>query len=417
MNVRPTNRREYASVVAEHRRTYQNSGATESRIGAWLAEAQRRFDCGQRAEAVAVQRKAADEARTLVDRFADDVRLRQGLGSILYNLASMRLAVGDLATAVRELDDCHDQYMSLIGSVADAELLCADVRARRGLTLAMRGSAASAIVDADAAVVAYLEVTGGDLDHPRQRDLARVLSMNAAVLARNGDPDLAVASANSALECYGYLSHHSPNAGIPEDNSYLHSAATVSALFNLAAGRIAEGFLPALVIVSNLPPGDPGEALKPRLAVVGELLAEQRRIPYPLDVGRGLAESLIPVVRGRGLLWAPDVEPATLWDPPGTGWPGGELPPTLAEVLGRHATGTDDAALVTALSTGQPQELLWTPSMRWLPDLPLTGALRLAELTTAVLLPPARTRSSSPVRAAVEVLTNRAGPGRRCPHW
>jgi hypothetical protein len=139
-----------------------------------------------------------------------------------------------------------------------------------------------------------------------------------------------------------------------------------------------------------------------------------------LDLGRGLAEALIVVVRGRGLLWVPDAEPPTPWDPPGTGWPGGDLPPTLAAALGRHATGTGDDALVAALSTGQPQELLWTPSMRWLPDLPLTGALRLTELATAVLphayagyrrgvFGPGRPKMASPAASVAAAVPSSAG--------
>jgi hypothetical protein len=365
---------------------YSNTGAAEARIGALLADAQRQLQRGRPTEALAIQHAAAGEGRNLVGRYPDDPRLRQGLGSMLYNLASMLLAAGQPAAAVPELDDCHDQYAALIGAVADAELLCADVQARRGLAQVMLGRAASAIVDADAGVLGYLVATGGDLDHPRRPDLARVLSMNAAVLARHGDPDLAIASADAAVAYYTYPGDGSLDAQLSaEDSRYALSAATVSALLNLAGGRIADGLEQALVIVDSVPAGDVPEPLEWQLTRVGELLTHDRRIPYPVDMGRDIAESLIPVVRGRGLLWVPDARPVGPSDPPGAGWPGGELPPTLAAALERHGTGADDAALAAELTTSQPRHLLWTPSMRWLPRLPLAGVLRLAELASEVL--------------------------------
>jgi tetratricopeptide (TPR) repeat protein len=189
---------------------YRNTRAAEARISVLLADAQRQLGHGLLAEGIATQRDAAGEARELAARFHDDLRLRQGLASILYNLASMLVSAGDDAAAVPELDQCLTLYESLDGAVAEAGLLCADVRARRGLALARLGRCASAIVDADAAVLTYLGATQGDLDAPLRRDLARVLSVNAAVLASHGDPDLAVAAGEGALMHYAHAAQLSP---------------------------------------------------------------------------------------------------------------------------------------------------------------------------------------------------------------
>jgi tetratricopeptide (TPR) repeat protein len=362
---------------------YRNSGAAEAQIGALLADVQRQAGRGRGPEAVTIQREAAGEARKLAARFPDDLRLRQGLASVLYNLASMLVSAGDYAAALPELDDCLYLYESLTGAVADAGLLCADARARRGLAEAALGRAASAIVDADRAVLAYLEATEGDLDHPLLRDLARAVSVNAVVLARHGDPDLAVASADAALMYYGHASERSPGGRLPaEDGGYLRSAASVSAMFHLADGRLAESFYPAVIIVSNLAPGEVTESLEYEMAQIERLLARSeeinRPIPVPVDFGRALAGALVPVLRDKGVLWLPGGEPGR-GQSGGPGWPGWDMQPTLEEALGRHATGPRDAALITDLTAGQPRELVWTPSMRW-PGRWLACGCRLAEL-------------------------------------
>lgn len=369
---------------------HQNSGSAEARISALLADVHRQVGRGRPAEAIAIQREAATEARKLAARFPDDLRLRQGLASVLYNLGSMLVSTGDVAAAVPELDDCLDLYESLSDAVADAGLLCADVRARRGLARAVLGQAASAIVDADAAVVAYLRATAGDPDHLLGGEVARVLSENAVVLARHGDPDLAVASADAALGYYASAAQRSPSGGLPApDGGYVRSAAAVSAMFHLAAGRLAEGFYAAVVITSNLAPEEVTESLDAELSQIGSLLKRSEEIsqpvPVPVDFGRMLAGALLPVLRDKGVLWLPGGEPGPAQPGDGSaGWPGWAIQPSLAAALGRHATRPRDADLVTDLTAGQPPELVWTPSMRW-PGRELDRGVRLAELAIDVL--------------------------------
>jgi hypothetical protein len=368
---------------------YGNWGSAEERVVVLLAEAERQLERGRQAEAIAAQREAAAEARKLAARLPDDLRLRQGLASVLYNLASLLISAGDPAAAVPELDDCLDLYESLTGAVADPGLLCADVRARRGLARAAVGRAASGIVDAGAAMLAYLEATSGDIDHPLGTDVARVICVNAVVLARHGDPGLAVASADAALAWYLCAAQRSPGGWLPaEDGGYLRSAAAVSAMFHLAAGQLAEGFYAAVIIVSNLAPGAVTDSLERELTQIERLLARSeeihRPIPYPVDHGRALAGVLIPVLRGTEVLWLPSGQPGPGQPGGGPGWPGWDPSPTLEEALGRHVTGPRDAELVTDLTAGQPREMVWTPSMRW-PRRRLDRGLRLAELAIETL--------------------------------
>ncbi|MDG4767935.1 hypothetical protein O7632_28145 [Solwaraspora sp. WMMD406] len=365
---------------------------TELRINALIAEseqhsARRDFDA-----ALGAQRHAADLARDLVSRSPQDARWRQGLGSLLYRHGALLLAVGEPAAAVSTLDEAERVYADLVGTVPEMEFFRADVLARRGLARSVAGRAVSAAVDADEAVITYLSVTGGDPRHPKRHDLARVLAMNAAILARHGDPDLAISSANAALGYFGYpgsdgadqendtddtdAENGADSDGYvdAQDSGYVHSAATVSALLNFTDGRVAEGFLPAVVVFSNLRADDlpRARALETDLRLVDELLVAGRSVPYPLDYGRELARKLLPVVRGRGLLWVPPDE-----------WVERGARPTLAAVLRRHAA--DGSELDVQLSYQDSLELLWTGSMRWLPALPLATVLRLAELAVEVL--------------------------------
>jgi hypothetical protein len=137
-------------------------------------------------EAVRVQQRAAELARDLVGRFPVNERLRQGLASVLYTLGAQLCETGDPQGAVTVLDECHDLYAGLRG-VPEVDLLVADVRLRRGIAQALCGRGASALVDGDAAVMAYATTVGTVIEDPRWRDAARTLSGHAAILFRFGD--------------------------------------------------------------------------------------------------------------------------------------------------------------------------------------------------------------------------------------
>lgn len=366
----------------------QSPGSVEARIVMLLAEARRLLESGRVAQALSRQRAAVDEARRLTVLLPKDMRLRQGLASVLYNYASILVSCGDPATAVPALDECLGLYLSLVGVVPNGELLCADVRARRGLALGTLGRAASAAADTDAAVVAYLTATEGDVDHPLGRDVARVLCMNAAVLARSGDPGLALVSADAALAYYLRAAELQPTGQLlAEDGGYLCSAASVSAMFHLAAGRLADGFYAAEVVASSVEPARFTESLSREMGMVQRLLARSAQVghpvPNPLDLGRMLAAALLPVLRGTSVLWLPPGEPGP-GQPGDSGWPGWEIQPTLEEALARRAVGSADADLGEALAPGQPRELVFSASMRW-PGQRLERGARLAQLAVKVL--------------------------------
>jgi hypothetical protein len=91
----------------------------------------------------------------------------------------------------------------------------------------------------DGAVIAYGQLVGGDAGALHQADFARVLAMNALILRRYGDPNLAVASADAAIQLFLQLSdqiNDSPQA--LSYARYLCSATAVSADVHAAESRL-----------------------------------------------------------------------------------------------------------------------------------------------------------------------------------
>jgi hypothetical protein len=127
-------------------------------------------------------------------RAAADLLRRSGswpaLGDVLYDLAGRLLRDGRADDAIAALDEAEQAY-GLVPQGADR---VADVQARRALGYGLAGAGASAVVDAQSAVLHH---RGG-----KRRDLARALAVNADVLAAYGDPDLAVASADLAVRLF-----------------------------------------------------------------------------------------------------------------------------------------------------------------------------------------------------------------------
>ncbi|WP_326549337.1 hypothetical protein [Micromonospora sp. NBC_01813] len=354
----------------------QNDHPTEQLIAALIDESTGHSGRGDWAAAISCVRRAVELAGGLVADAVDDEHLRHGLGGLLYRLGSLYLADRDPAAAVTALDAAVQAYASLGGTGADAALLRADALARRGLAQSVRGRAASAAVDADEAVVVYLAATRGDPTSDRRRDLARVLATNAATLASDGDPQLAVASANAALGYFG-CAEGIGDDGEPVsevDSGYVYSAAVVSALVNFADARVAEGFLPATLIAANLPADQDQQALQNELKVINGLLSAGGPVSFPLDFSRDLARLVLSNVRGRGLLWLPPDE-----------WVDRPLRPTLTAALHRHAAACGDGPLADELTGLDRPELAWTTSMRWLSGMSPEVATRLAALAVEVL--------------------------------
>ncbi len=354
-----------------------------SRIGRMLQQALEHVRDGRVAQAADLRRRTADEARDLVQRYPEHPRFREGLGSILYNLSAQLLAIGDASAAVAALDEAYDRYAGLAGTVTDVHLLVADVLARRGLARARLGRDASAAADADAAVMTYLDETCADWDHPRIGDLARVLSMNAAVLAHRGDPDLAISSAQASMAYYGSVAEHAPDGHVSDqDLCEYWSAAVVATLKCLVTGRGEEAQETLEAIMQGLQRDDAAwERLPPRPTLNLILLRCDDDPGHP-EV-RELVHVLTGILGGRGFHWAPGGGSTA-----GSGVAdalGGIGSVTLAAALSRHATGSSDYGLADALLTRQPQHLVFTPAMRWFPDLPPADALRLADLAVRTL--------------------------------
>src|SRR5690606_25286158 len=123
---------------------------------------------------------------------------RRGLASSLYAVAELHLNAGEHDAALAALAECEEAYRGLERSPADIDMLLADVELRRARVHAAAGRGASAIVAAQSAVAAYLR-SGIDDRDPHYLDLARAFAWNADILLVYGDPDVAVASADSAI--------------------------------------------------------------------------------------------------------------------------------------------------------------------------------------------------------------------------
>jgi hypothetical protein len=139
------------------------------------------------------------------------------------------LSAGRPEEAVRALDEAEAAYGRLSPRRFPAADRIADVQARRATAYGLAGAGGSAIVDAQSAVLHYRHRVGEDPDDPRQLDVARVLAVNADVLAAYGDPDLAVSSADLAVRIF--LQHGA------EDDPHLRRALAVAVAVHGAHGR------------------------------------------------------------------------------------------------------------------------------------------------------------------------------------
>ncbi|MEX5632377.1 hypothetical protein [Parafrankia sp. FMc2] len=123
------------------------------------------------------------------------------LGGVQYDLAALRYRAGDPGAAVRALDASEQLYAVLARRTPAAAGPLADVRARRAVVRATQGHGASALVDAQAALLG-LHAAPGRLGRPDGRDdpgSARVLALCGDVLAAFGDPDLALVASERAV--------------------------------------------------------------------------------------------------------------------------------------------------------------------------------------------------------------------------
>src|SRR5262249_37685319 len=153
-----------------------------------------------------------------------------------YMLAAIHQAADRPDAAVAVLSECEGIYERLgQAKFLDARPLIADVKIRRAGALADQGLGASAVVEAATAVTTYMQITGSADGEKQMLDLARVLARNSLILARFGDPDMAVASADRAVRTY--LTHPVN----PEHAGYFCQALAQAALIHLDQGRLDLG--------------------------------------------------------------------------------------------------------------------------------------------------------------------------------
>lgn len=184
------------------------------------------------------------EALAIADQLAqgdpaDDRPIRQRAG-ILCALGALHIDAGRWQEAVTVLEDSEKAYRELARrGVAGAESLIADVKARRGRARMIGGRGASAVMELDEAVSYHRRQPAGQQTAGHSLDMARVLTSNAVVLDRFGDPDLAAASADHAIRLYTSLAA-AINAAPDLDFhfGYLQAVADVAARIHAASGRM-----------------------------------------------------------------------------------------------------------------------------------------------------------------------------------
>lgn len=212
-------------------------GRAEDEVAQVLEAAQALVEQGRVDEAEPYQQKAVQLAYELIDHYPNDSRGRHLLASTSYELAASLNALERYDEALVALDNAESGYIELASSgQVDVAPQLADVQARRAMTQAHRGYGATAVLEIDSAVITYGALSAGEAS--LQPDFARVLAMNALILRRYGDADLAVASADAAIRLFLQLAgqiNDAPQA--PSYARYLCTASAVAADIHAEAGR------------------------------------------------------------------------------------------------------------------------------------------------------------------------------------
>jgi tetratricopeptide (TPR) repeat protein len=184
------------------------------------------------------------EALATADKMAradpDGDRPIRQRGSILYALGSLHIDAERWDVAVSVLEESEKAYRELARRGAGGiEPLIADVKARRATARMLGGRGASAVLEVDEAVAYYRGLPAGQQTTRSSLDMARILTDNAVVLDKFGDPDLAVASADEAIRRYMSLAeaiNATPDLDFSFD--YLLAVADIAARIHSASGRL-----------------------------------------------------------------------------------------------------------------------------------------------------------------------------------
>ncbi|TWD79409.1 hypothetical protein FB561_0467 [Kribbella amoyensis] len=212
----------------------------EDELGEALQTAQVLIEEGRADEAGPYQQRVIELARERAGDRPDHYEAKHLMAATHYELAGSLNASGRHEEALTALHEAQLGYTELNDAgVLDATSFLADVRARRAMTQAHRGYGATAVLEMDGAVIAYGQLVAGPDSLHHQPDFARVLAMNALILRRYGDPGLAVASADAAVQLFLQLAdqiNESPQA--LSYARYLCSATAVSADVHASQSRL-----------------------------------------------------------------------------------------------------------------------------------------------------------------------------------
>ncbi len=247
--------REAGHVASQDRR--------RKRLLQLTGQARKEFALKRVERAVQLQGEAVELCRAMARAQPDDPVHRQSAASALYSMGGFLSSAGRAADALRALDESAELYRSIdrAPGMPETAPLIADVGMRRALACADDGRGATAVTEAAAAVAAYqalaAQIPAGQRSsgHPVLRGLARVYSSSAAIMARFGDPDMAVGSADRGIRIYMSDAGTGVFGVAEEDVGYLVSGTSVAAVIHALHGRIDISLVAAQVATkfSGLP--------------------------------------------------------------------------------------------------------------------------------------------------------------------
>lgn len=160
---------------------------------------------GRHEQAATAMSEAVDIARQLASEEPDPKR-RAVLAAGLYNLAGSLVKLGRHEEALAGCGESEQLYRGLedaLGPWEPVRIWIADALTRKGFINHDWGRGASAVMDLDEAVATCRSAPHAHHAATHFTDLARILAINAKVLADYGDPDLAVTSADWAFRLFG----------------------------------------------------------------------------------------------------------------------------------------------------------------------------------------------------------------------
>jgi tetratricopeptide (TPR) repeat protein len=375
----------------------------EQRVLQLTDRARKEFRGGKHGNAIQLQGEAIELCRLLGREHPDDPLHREAAASALYGLGTMLTAADRSEDAVTALEESAKLYQSISGfpGVPDTAPLIADAEIRRARALAVAGRGASAIPDADKAVSACEALTklvpAGQRNrkHPLNADLARAYAGNALILARFGDPDLAVGSADRAVRLYMRNTSGSGRPAVTRDEEgYLISAASVGAMLHAWHGRIDLSLAAAQIAMSLVDRRRQRELRSIGKQADGMTMAQ--RADFGSEVTRTLRQAGSGGLEAAAMVFASmpgaktmaaalarlrdTVEETTKITIP-VPEPGGLESVTLADALARAR----DDELARRLTRPAVDCEITTPSDRCPPQLAPAYAGRLAERALAVL--------------------------------